>query len=162
VSHQNERLILFDLNRLFSLEEKFNFIKQGIIIKGMDWETLVRFFSHVPTETPSIKKRNYTEFRGHTLMFNKNHSDKFLFFPPFEKPAKKIHFDFIFFRLGFPGISLAIYENWWAYIVNTKLNKRLFSQLANEYFPSFKAENGCFSYNELIKKKIFYSEIGKK
>jgi hypothetical protein len=161
-SDQNERLILFDLHRLLQREKKIEFLKTGYIHNTTEWDELVHFFSSLPMDTGETINKMKLDFKGNILAFKKNNPERFLFFPPFEKPKRDAHFELYTFRLGFPGVSLALSDNYWTHMVHTRINKRLFKQLALTYFPTLKAEHGCFSFYQLHKTKWFYSDIGER
>ncbi|MBN2536331.1 MAG: hypothetical protein JXB88_25840 [Spirochaetales bacterium] len=161
-SHQNEELILFDLDRLLLLEKETDFLKTGYIKNSLNWDEIIMRISRLPLETRAAKNDEKTGFPDNVLAFKRNYPERFLFFPPFEKPKRDAHFDLFRFRLGFPGISLAVADNCWATMVHTRINKYLFRRFALKYFPSLKAEHGCFSFFQLNKDKWFYSEIGEK
>jgi hypothetical protein len=162
ITNQNKKIIFFNLSRLCALEKRADLFKRGYLAADLDWDTLVYEMSLIPLqETPAGRIVSGKLIRK-ILPFTMNSSHRFLFFPPYNKAQRKVHFDLLTFRLGFPGVFLALTDNSWAFMVCTQLRKPLFRYLTREYSPSFQADSGCFSFHQLNKERFFYSEIGNK
>lgn len=161
-NNQNEKIIFFDLSRLLLFEKMTGLLQNGYIKNKLSWEKLIELYSEFPLEPDVRINASKKLFYDNSLLFKQSTPEHFLFFSPYDRPGKNIHFELITFRLGFYGMNLAIADNNWAYILSTNLNKEHFSRLKQERFPSIKAENGSFSFSMLKKKKWFHSGIGEK
>jgi len=64
------------------------------------------------------------------------------------------------FRLGFPGISLAVSDTTWAYVVKTGQNDAALNLIRGEYFPGLSHKEGACSFESLRKRHNPYSEAG--
>lgn len=159
---ENEDIIFFDLSRLLELEKYTGFLKNGSIGNNIYRDNLINYFSDKPLKRVSELQYQQQFFNDFSLPFRACKAENYLFFPPFDKPARNIHFELTVFRLGFSGVYLSISDNSWAYLVCTEINTDLLNHLKEEYFPSLKAENCCFSFNMLNRTKWFNSKIGDK
>ncbi|MBN2444708.1 MAG: hypothetical protein JXJ04_25355 [Spirochaetales bacterium] len=162
VDREIEDFIFIDFHRLLSLEKYMDFIHKGFDNNELDWRSLIGHVLTIPLATKSAVKEKRIGYEPPLLPFKKNLSENILFFPPYEKPGRDGHFDLLTFRLGFPGVYLALADNAWAFMIRTTLNKQLFKQLTSEYFPTLHPRNGCYSFFQLNKERSLFSEIGEK
>jgi hypothetical protein len=161
-NNQNEEAIFFDLNRLIFLEKYTDFLNKGRIHNEVNWDELVKYISDIPLQMNDRISGIRKIHSDHLLSFKSCKAENVLFFPPFEKPSRNIHFELAIFRLGFPGINLAITDNYWSYVVSTEVEHDNLEKIKKEYFPSIKTDDCGFSFNMLNKVKWFHSKIGDK
>jgi len=157
---RNRTLILFDLPRLLWLEKHTRFLRDGTVIGQPSRTRMIMAFNAMPLSTETRMAQKVPALRKNLLPFYRHDAQRFLFFPPFEKPTNAVHYELIRFRLGFPGVHLAVADNSWAYLICTQLRRELFQQFTREYFPGLEARHNCFSFSELQKQRLFYSELG--
>lgn len=159
---QNDRAVFFNLDRLFFLEKKTDLLRHAGSTGDLEWEELCREIAEIPCGTNDMRPAA-VETPGPAplfLSFRKCIPEQFLFFPPFGKPEREVHFELAAFRLGFPGVALAVSDTHWAYVLRATLNPALFARLTAEYFPGLTARYGCFSFPDLHRRLAFFSETG--
>ncbi|MBN1525733.1 MAG: hypothetical protein JW904_14745 [Spirochaetales bacterium] len=159
---QNEKIIFFDLNRLIILEKQNSLLENGFSKQTMEWNDLVSLYSGETFHVPLLFPQQTEEYPNVELDFSDCTADRYLFFPPFEKPAREIHFELMKFRLGFRGVALVYADNFLAYMTTPRFNGDLFKQLTSEYFPSLQPAHGQYGFSQLHKEKSFFSSVGEK
>ncbi len=157
---QNDRAVFFNLERLIYLEKKTDLFRNAGNTGELEWDDLCRDIASIPCPTGEEHPGGAAGVTPLVLPFSQCLPEQFLLFPPYNRPQQPVHFELAAFRLGFPGVSLAVTDNHWAYLVRTELNGERFARLVAEYFPALEARYGCFSFPDLHKRLAFFAEIG--
>jgi hypothetical protein len=160
VTPQNDQAIFFDLERLMFLEKKTDLLRRSGQAGDAAWDDIRREIAAIPCPTAETRPGGSAVVPPLLLPFKKCLPEHYLFFPPYGKPQREIHFELASFRLGFPGMSLAVTDNYWAYMLRTELNEERFGRLVGDYFPSLNPGHGSFGFPELHKRMAFFSETG--
>jgi hypothetical protein len=148
------------LERLFLLDRMTDVFRRSGDTGGATWHDICREMASVPCLPLKASPVTHTAVLPLLLPFKKCLPDNFLFFPPFGKPQRAIHFELAAFRLGFPGVRLAVTDTHWSYLVNTALNGELFARLTMEYFPTLTSRHGRFGFPEVRKQTGLFSRAG--
>jgi hypothetical protein len=157
---QNRALIRFDLPRLLWLEKRTRFSRDGSVKTQPSPAAVIKAFAGTSFSGPGYNTA--ARFGAHVLPFHAGGAERFLFFPPYDKPKKALHFELMRFRLGFRGMRLAIADNCWAYLLCTYLDTAAFKRFASAYFPRLAPKHNPFSFFSLHKERLIYSELGEK
>ena len=97
---------------------------------------------------------------SNTLSFRKSRGERYLFLPPYKRAEHLSHFELISFRLGFPGVRLAMADNVWAFVIDTSLNIRKIDLIRNAYYPAIRHRDCLYSFDNLEKESRPFSETG--
>ncbi len=109
----------------------------------------------------STDSNNKKEYRQYSLSFKKACDPDFLFLPPYIRPSNINHLELAEFRLGFPGVYLAVADNCWAYMIKTSIDtKRL--QIIQKSLPSVTPQDFSYSFKSFQRTYQPFSEIGEK
>ena len=94
------------------------------------------------------------------LSFRKSRAERFLFFPPHGRPEHRNHFELLSFRLGFPGVSLAVADSHWAFLAEVPLRADRLESFRRAHFPTVGHHNGSFSFAGLARDRPPSSSAG--
>lgn len=153
-------MIPFNTQMIIWYEKKYKFIDKKFNAE-INWEELCTSAYDYRLNTVDIIPKTYKPYKSFTLSFNQSRSDQFLFLPPYNRPNNMNQFELISFRLGFPGIYLAITDSCWAFMIKTNLNQAGLNLIKGEYYPSIEHKDGKYSFDSLIKEHSPFSETGK-
>ena len=152
-------MIPFNTDMLIWFEKRYNLIGSGFNAE-MDWEELCLVAYDYRREARDLNTPGPEPWKGYTLPFKKSKADSFLFFPPYRRPDKLNHFELISFRLGFPGVCLAITDTCWAYMVRTGLNRPRLDMVRDNYYPAIGHRDTLYSFESVMKEHSPFSEAG--
>jgi hypothetical protein len=152
-------MIRFNTDMIMWLEKRYKLIEKKFDVE-IDWDELCEAAFQYRQNTIDIKPALFEPWTASKLSFKKSRSDQFLFFPPYNRPVNRNHFELISFRLSFPGIYLAITDSCWSFMVQTGLNQPQLELIRKEYYPAIGHNDGSYSFNSLKKEKDPFSETG--
>ena len=152
-------MIPFNTRMMLWFEKKYGLIKNRFE-PDMDWEELCRDAFHFPERRKPSGCPDPDPLLSYILPFKKCLTSEFLFLPPYRKPENINHFELLSFRLGFPGVYLAITDTCWAFAVKTNIKKSCLDLIRNEYYPSIEHKDGLYSFNSIMKEYNPFSETG--
>ena len=156
---QYSTMIPFNTERLIWFERRYDLIRKRFD-HFPDWETLCR---EIHSEGPDFKSSDsgiLSFSPQRRISFKKSRSSRYLLFPPYKRPGGKNHFELLSFRLGFPGVSLALTDTAWAFLVETGMNPSNLDLIRKEYYPAIEHKDGRFCYDALIREFSPFSETG--
>ncbi len=176
---ENHALIRFNLPRLLWLEKRTRFSRDGSVKTQPPPAAIIKAFAALPLpgvawnsagsspialrfDPRAGRQPAAARFGAHVLPFHGSGAERFLFFPPYDKPKKALHFELMRFRLGFRGLRLAVADNCWAYLLCTYLDTAAFKRFASVYFPRLAPKHNPFSFFSLHRERLIYSELGEK
>ena len=154
---ENRELIQFDFSRLLWLGEHYGFFGRGILDGGISRDELISEISFVPYQrektflNPPVPEKTL-------LLFTDCNADEYMFFPLRKHSDRRLQFELFRFRLGFPGMYLAISDNCWCYMLKTRINTEKLSKLRTHHFPAIAPSHNPFGFTEMNKKAAFHSE----
>lgn len=148
----NTEMIMWYEKRYKLIENKFD--------ADINWEELCTAAYNYRMNRVDINLKTYKPYKSFTLSFKKSRSDQFLFLPPYNRPENKNHFELLSFRLGFPGIYLAITDSCWSFMIKTDLNLARLSLIRNEYYPAIEHKDETYSFDRVQKEHCPFSETG--
>ena len=153
-------MIPFHTDMLIWYEKRFGLIANRFDA-DVDWESLCREAYEYRRGTLNFDSSIDLEHGGpRRLSFRKSRSDRYLFFPPYNRPENGNHFELISFRLGFPGVSLAVSDTYWSFLIRTELNASRLDLFRREYFPAVGHRDGAFSFDGMAGANRPFSEAG--
>ncbi len=155
---ENMKLIQFGFSRLAWLGERYDFFGSGIHEGGIDWKELISEISSVPF----LKKESFLNppaLENPLLPFAACSAEEYLFFPLQHRPDRKLQFELFRFRLGFPGMHLAVSDNCWCYMLKTEIDTAKLDRLRKKHFPAIAPAHNPFGFGEMNKKAAFHSEM---
>lgn len=156
-------LIPFTTEMLIWFEKKYSLIENGFSF-APGWQELCESAFDYCKGSPFPELRDNTSggafFSSHTLSFRKSREEKYLFLPPYKRAEHASHFELIAFRLGFPGVNLAVSDNVWAFVINTSLCKPKMDLVRKEYYPAIGHRDCRYSFESLVKESWPFSETG--
>jgi len=152
-------LIPFNTQMLIWFEKRYDLIKNRFEM-DLDWDELCESAFEYRKNLSFFRQDQFEPWNAQKLSFRKSRTEEFLFFPPFKRPAMKGHFELLSFRLGFPGTSLAVSDNCWAFMVNTGLNETLMNMVRDEYYPAIEHHDCANSFEGVRKEYKPYSQSG--
>ncbi len=158
-SRRYTTMIPFNTERLIWLEKRYDLIRSRFA-SSPDWETLCR---DMQAEGPGFEypvTGNLSHALQRKLTFKKSRSSRYLLFPPYKRPGGKNHFELLSFRLGFPGVSLALSDTTWAFLVETEMDPAKLDLVRREYYPAIEHKDGNFSFDSIVREYSPYSETG--
>jgi hypothetical protein len=126
----------------------------------IDWEELCEEAHEHRRETLDFDSAGFEPRESYRLPFKKCRSDRYLFFPPYKRPENRNHFELLTFRLGFPGVYLAVSDSCWSFLVKTRINESRLNLFRREYFPSIAHQDGSFGFDRMARANNPYSEAG--
>ncbi len=143
-------LVRFDTGMLVWFEKRYGLI-QNRFTADFDWQEFCdaayEYSLNPAIPTPDL----FEPVQGSRLPFKKSRNEQHLFFPPYKRPENMNHLELISFRLGFPGVYLAVSDSCWAYTVKTSLNESKLNDVRREYYPAIAHKDGCFSFDSMMK-----------
>ena len=157
--NQFTSMIPFNTEMLIWFEKKYNILENNCDIQ-LDWEELCSASMEIRKSMNNFKTDHFEPCNSYRLPFKKSRLDQYLFFPPYKRPANIQHFELLSFRLGFPGIYLAVSDSCWAFIVKTEMNSGKLEVFRREYFPGIEHKDGEFSFNNVKKEQQPFTESG--
>ena len=152
-------MIPFSTEMLIWYEKRYKLIENRFST-DMDWNELCTDALSLTGTTPEFSMFSAETLGTHSLSFRKSASKQFLFMPPYKRPENINHFELLAFRLGFPGVYLAVAENCWAYLVTTGIKKPALDLLRCEYYPAIEHRDFVFSFSVISKELSPFSETG--
>ncbi len=152
-------MIPFNTEGLIWFEKKYDLISKHFEVAPA-WddicaEAAVSLYKH--DTNPSGKSIPLMDRR---LSFKKGRSEQFLFFPPYQLPESRNHFELLSFRLGFSGISLAVTDTCWAFMVSSRLDPERLELVRNEFYPAISHKDGIYSFDGIVRQYNPHSRAG--
>lgn len=156
-------MIPFNTEMIIWFDKKYGLLSNDF--KRLPWEELcavaLEYLQMIrERNTSSSISDKFETYDTNSLSFKKSRLEQNLFFPPYKRPERREHFELISFRLGFPGVYLAVSDNCWAYLVKTELNAIKLTLFREEYFPGIAHKDGRFSFTGLMKDHHPFTEAG--
>lgn len=158
-SEKYSTMIHFNTEMIIWYEKRYQLIEKRFDAE-VNWEELCKAAYEYRQDLAEISPPIYTPYQSFKLSFKKSRSDQFLFLPPYNRPETKNHFELLSFRLGFPGIYLAITDSCWAFMVSTSINQAGLDLIREEYYPAIEHKDGIYSFEGVLKKNNPFSETG--
>ncbi|MCP5515197.1 MAG: hypothetical protein H7A26_07005 [Spirochaetales bacterium] len=156
-------LIPFDTEMLIWLEKKYSLMEKGFAFTP-EWDELCESVAACRNCNPgqaAIENLSTDALLfSNTLSFRKSREERYLFLPPYKRAEHLSHFELISFRLGFPGVRLAMADNVWAFVIDTSLNIRKIDLIRNAYYPAIRHRDCLYSFDNLEKESRPFSETG--
>ncbi len=152
-------MIPFNTEMLIWFERKHELIKNRFDY-DYNWSELCGSAFELSRGCRELHPAPAVPFTDRKLSFRKSRSEEFLFFPPYKRPESRSHFELLSFRLGFPGISLAVSDGCWAFMAQTAINAEALEMVRREYYPAVGHSDGSFSFSSLQKDQNPWSVIG--
>ncbi|MBB6479391.1 hypothetical protein [Spirochaeta isovalerica] len=152
-------MIPFNTSMLIWMEKEYELIKNRFD-RIPAWDDLCRDAFEFRKGTIELPTEQSTLLNERKLSFKKSRSDEYLFFQPYQRPENIKHFELMSFRLGFPGVSLAVSDTTWSYIVKTGQNGAFMNLIRDEYYPGLNHKDGCCSFDGIEKRHKPFSEAG--
>ncbi len=152
-------MIPFNTERLIWLEKRYSLIRSRFDFPVL-WKELCQ---EVRSEGPSFSYPSGGEpflWNPRRLPFKNCHSSGYLFFPPYKRPGSRNHFELLSFRLGFPGVSLAVSDTCWAFLIQTSQIPDRLEAVRQEYYPAIAHKDGAFSFDSFYRDMVPFSETG--
>ncbi|MBN2658167.1 MAG: hypothetical protein JXR86_13995 [Spirochaetales bacterium] len=157
--HRYTTMIPFSTSMLIQLEKDYQLIKHRFD-REPDWDELCRDAFEYRRHTIELPSEPFSPLAESRLPFKKSRGDEYLFFQPYEKPSDIKHFELMSFRLGFPGVYLAVSDTSWAYLVKAKQNTAYLNLVRDEYFPGLAHKDSSFSFDSYRETYTPHSGIG--
>ena len=152
-------MIPFSTERLIWFEKKYDLISKHFeVVPAWDdlcAEAAVSFHKH-----DSNPSGNVTPWLDRKLTFKKGRSEQFLFFPPYQLPESRNHFELLSFRLGFSGISLAVTDTCWSFLVSSSLDSERLELVRKEFYPAISHKDGIYSFDGIVRQCNPHSRAG--
>ncbi len=152
-------MIPFNTDMMIWFERRYRLIENRFDV-DTDWKELSNAAYSYKQGTLDFKTAGYELQDSFRLPFKKSRSDQYLLFPPYNRPENRNHLELLSFRLGFPGVYLAVSDTCWSFLVKTELNRSGLELFRREYFPSIDHQDGLFSFDGMAKKHHPFSETG--
>jgi len=152
-------MIPFNTQMLVWYEKRYELIKNRFEIIP-DWDELCESAFEFRSGLTFFEEDHFEPFSSKKLSFRLSRSQEYLFFPPFQRPEMKSHFELISFRLGFPGTSLAVTDNLWAFMIKSSLNISRLNLVRESYYPSIGHKDGSFSFESIQDVHKPFSQCG--
>ncbi|MBI9099675.1 MAG: hypothetical protein JEY91_14445 [Spirochaetaceae bacterium] len=152
-------MIRFNTEMIIWYEKRYKLIEKNFNSE-IDWNELCNRAYDYRQNMIDINPESFKPFTSNTLSFKKSRVNQLLFFPPYNRPANRKHFELLSFRLGFPGIYLAISDSCWAFMVSTELNLSRFNNIRQEYYRTIKHKDGAYSFDQIFLEQRPFSETG--
>jgi Fe-S-cluster containining protein len=152
-------MIRFDTEMIIWFERKYKLIENAFDV-DIHWDELCSAAYDYRLNTIDLRPDAFIPLASFRLPFKKSKSDQYLFLPPYKRPENRNHFELLSFRLGFPGVSLAITDNCWAFIIKTVLNMASLNLIRKNYYPAIEHKDGFFSFDSVMKEFSPYSDAG--
>ncbi len=152
-------LIPFNTDMMLWFEQRYELIANRFDVER-NWSELCEAAYEFRQDSVDFGSENFEPIENRRLSFKMSRSEQFLFFPPYTRPVNRNHFELLSFRLGFPGVYLAIADNCWAFLVKTSLNNPRLQKLQQEYYPAIGHADGRFSFTGMSKDQRPFSRIG--
>ncbi len=154
-------LIKFTGGMLDDFEHSLTCANGKFDCESYDFDTLRSTITDDFNKPVSQRRNSKRDYRQYTLSYKKAYDPDFLFLPPYIKPSSINHLELAEFRLGFPGVYLAVADNCWAYLIKTSLDlKRL--QIIRKNLPSVAPQDFSYSFKSFQRNSQPFSEIGEK
>ncbi len=151
-------MIPFTTNMLVWFEKTYSLIDNHFDC-GCDWDELC--CRAVGREAGPQKQAELpVPPESRMLSFEESRNEEFLFFPPFRRPERRSHLDLLLFRLGFPGVSLAVSDSCWAFLVRDSIDPEALGLIRNEYYPGINPGDGAFSFDSIRREQNPWSSSG--
>ena len=160
-SEENRKMIPFSTEMLVHLEQKCSLLSRRFKVQ-FDWTELCDSFREYGYKNPGTDVLSFHDNYDipKRLTFRKSGSEDYLFFPPYTRPEYENHFELISFRLGFPGVFLAVSSTCWAYAVKTGMNSVLLNTVREAYYPAIQHKDFAFGFHNLKREQNPYSDTG--
>jgi Fe-S-cluster containining protein len=151
--------ISFNTDMLIWFEKRYKLIENNFVL-DIDWDELCRAAYEYKKNIIDIKPPTIEAWTSLTLSFKNSRADHLLFLPPYNRPKNINHYELISFRLGFPGIQLAITDTCWAFMVQTSFNRKYLNLIQQEYYPAIGHKDGAYSFDSMMREHSPFSEAG--
>ena len=158
-SENYSTMVPFDTERMIWFEKRYGLIKNRFETE-IDWEDLCSEAIRSPWVPDGSDSGIISPWSSNRLAFKKSRSDQFLFLPPYKLPETRSHFELLSFRLGFPGIALAITDTCWSFLVTTRIDQTRLDLIRREYYPAIGYEDGAYSFDSILKQYRPFSGAG--
>lgn len=152
-------MIRFNTEMIIWFEKKYKLIEKKFN-GDIDWEELCTAAYEYRQNMIDINLDRYTPYESFKLSFKKSRADQFLFLPPYKRPENRNHFELLSFRLGFPGVYLAITDTCWAFMITTEQNKAGLNLIRQNYYPAIEHKDGLYSFDRVFSDHTPFSEAG--
>lgn len=152
-------MIRFSTDMLIWYEKRHDLLKNRFEIP-VDWIELCDASREYRKDIVDLNPDTREPWLSHKLSFEESRSSRFLFLPPYNRPEQSSHFELLSFRLGFPGVYLAVSDNMWAFMIRTDLNPKSLDLIRGNYYPSIAHRDGLYSFERVFGEKHPFSEIG--
>lgn len=152
-------MIRFNTSMLLWYEKRYDFIRRGFDTDP-DWDELCAAALEFRSDAIDMNSPAFVPWTARKLSFRDSRSERFLFLPPYNRPVHISHFELLSFRLGFPGIYLAVSDSCWGYLISTGLNMQYLDLIRSSCYPALEHKDGSFSFNEVMKGHHPFSESG--
>jgi Fe-S-cluster containining protein len=152
-------MIPFNTEKMIWFEKEYKQIESRFDV-DIDWNEICSAAYKFGGGPADAAPRVFDPWTSLKLSFKKSRSEEFLFFPPYKRPESRSHFELLSFRLGFPGIYLAVTDTCWAFMVKTNLNQSRMNLIRKEYYPAIEHKDGAYSFDRMMKEHNPFSETG--
>jgi|GEM_PF-3843872 len=156
---EHRTMIPFDTESLIGLERRYRLFERRFDVE-LDWNEMREAASAKGSVPLAAEPRHILPRVSRRLSFRRSRSDRFLFFPPYQRPANRRHFELLSFRLGFPGLSLAVSDSCWAFLVSTGPVPSRLERFRSALFPAIGHDDGAFSFHGLAAEHHPFTEAG--
>jgi len=142
-------MIRLSRERLQWILDRVDYYEKGEISRVPDWELMMRELADIPLSTSARAAGAFTGVASEITKGPRSQQTGVpapgrLAFPP-GRPRRIAHFDLIRFRLGFPGVQLAITGNEWYFLLDAPERPagRQNTAHVGEYHLTAEAASGC-------------------
>lgn len=152
-------MIPFNTEMMIWYEKRYKLTENRFNVSA-DWDSLCDAADDFRGGALDLQPRTFVPEASYVLPFKKCHSEQYLFFPPYNRPENLNHFELITFRLGFPGLYLAVSDTCWAFMAKTDINRLHMDRFRQEYFPGIGHSDGAYSFEAMSKLQQPFSHSG--
>ena len=152
-------MIPFNTEMLIWFEKKYDLISKHFEVAPA-WDDLCAEAAVSFHRCDTNSSGNFSPWMDRKLSFKKGRSEQFLFFPPYQLPDSRNHFELLSFRLGFSGISLAVTDTSWAFLVSSSLDPERLELVRNEFYPAISHKDGIYSFDGVVRQNNPHSLAG--
>jgi hypothetical protein len=152
-------MIPFNTEMMIWYEKRYRLTENRFDVR-VDWDVLCDTAADFQDGALDFTPRKSVPDFAYVLPFKKCMSERYLFFPPYNRPESLRHFDLVSFRLGFPGLYLAVSDTCWAYLVYTDVNRLHLDRFRQEYFPGIGHRDGAYSFEAMARLQRPFSQSG--
>ena len=152
-------MIPFNTERLIWFEKKYDLVSKRFEVSP-SWDDLCAEAAVSFSKNDRGASGTFSPWMDRTLSFKKGRSEQFLFFPPYKPPESRSHLELLSFRLGFPGVSLAVSDSCWSFLVTSGLDAARLELIRNEFYPAISHKDGIYSFDGVARQYNPYSQSG--